>query len=90
LADFLLEGVLQEEESFVNAPFGEIMKREREKKSKKKKTTKTNECGSVMMMITRVVYLTLNYILNISIISISISKHIIYLPTKIVVFYFVS
>ena len=43
-----------------------------------------------MMMITRVVYLTLNYILNISIISISISKHIIYLPTKIVVFYFVS
>jgi hypothetical protein len=87
LADFLLEGVLQEEESFVNAPFGEIMKREREKKSKKKKTTKTNECGSVMMMITRVVYLTLNYILNI---SISISKHIIYLPTKIVVFYFVS
>ena len=70
--------------------FGEIMKREREKKSKKKKkkkTTKTNECGSVMMRITRVVYLTLNYILNI---SISISKHIIYLPTKIVVFYFVS
>ena len=67
------------------------MKREREKKSKKKKTTKTNECGSVMMRITRVVYLTLNYILNISIsISISISKHIIYLPTKIVVFYFVS
>ncbi len=70
--------------------FGEIMKREREKKSKKKKkkkTTKTNDCGSVMMRITRVVYLTLNYILNI---SISISKHIIYLPTKIVVFYFVS
>ena len=70
--------------------FGEIMKREREKKSKKKKkkkTTKTNECGSVMLRITRVVYLTLNYILNI---SISISKHIIYLPTKIVVFYFVS
>jgi len=67
--------------------FGEIMKREREKKSKKKKkkTTKTNECGSVMMRITRVVYLTLNYVLNIS-----ISKHIIYLPTKIVVFYFVS
>lgn len=66
------------------------MKREREKKSKKKKkkkTTKTNECGSVMMRITRVVYLTLNYLLNI---SISISKHIIYLPTKIVVFYFVS
>ena len=66
------------------------MKREREKKSKKKKkkkTTKTNDCGSVMMRITRVVYLTLNYILNI---SISISKHIIYLPTKIVVFYFVS
>ena len=68
--------------------FGEIMKREREKKSKKKKkkTTKTNECGSVMMSITRVVYLTLKYLLNI---SISISKHI-YLPTKIVVFYFVS
>ena len=58
----------------------------REKKSKKKKTTKTNDCGSVMMRITRVVYLTLNYLLNI---SISISKHI-YLSTKIVVFYFVS
>lgn len=42
-----------------------------------------------MMRITRVVYLTLNYILVLNI-SISISKHIIYLPTKIVVFYFVS
>ena len=73
----------------MNARFRYDEKREKKKskKKKKKKTTKTNECGSVMLRITRVVYLTLNYILNI---SISISKHIIYLPTKIVVFYFVS